>query len=203
MRVSYESLSTARIRLLEKAIAAFYAHGYRALTMATLAEHCGVSRRALYHHFPNKEQVFRASLALNNDKGMDVANDAADAALACGAGAAEVISTWLDMRYGATRREIAASPHGAEVNEAAFRLASDVMIGYARETNRKLGVLVAGLVGQGRLRLRPGVSPEVAARLLADGARGVNQERPPIPEDQLAGRYREIVEAIFYGCAQV
>ena len=200
--MSYETFSTAKTRLLEKAITAFYAHGYRVLTMASLAELCGVSRRALYHHFPNKEAVFRATLALSNQKSMADAAMGVEAAQAAGASAVDVIAAWFDIRYGAVRREIAASPHGGEVNETAFRLASDIMIDYARETNRKLERMVADLVKQERLRLRPGVTAAKTARLLADGARGVNQERPPIPDQELAHRYREITEAILYGCAE-
>jgi hypothetical protein len=40
------------------------------------------------------------------------------------------------------------------------------------------------------------------AQLLADGARGVNQQRPAIPVSQLAERYRNLANAILYGCAE-
>jgi hypothetical protein len=52
------------------------------------------------------------------------------------------------------------------------------------------------------LQLRKNTTPAEIAQLLADGARGVNQQRPPIPAGQLAPRYRRIAEAILYGCAE-
>ncbi len=75
------------------------------------------------------------------------------------------------------------------------------MIEVSYETNRKLGDLVATLAGKGHLKLKPGISADVAAQMLADGARGVNQQRPPIPDAELGARYRAIVTAILFGCA--
>ena len=49
--------------------------------------------------------------------------------------------------------------------------------------------------------LKPGVTPELLAQSLCDGARGTNQALPPIPIDELHLRYRQIIEAILFGAA--
>jgi hypothetical protein len=41
------------------------------------------------------------------------------------------------------------------------------------------------------------------AAIIGDGARGVNQLRPPVPPDEIAPRYRQITEAILYGSARL
>ena len=75
------------------------------------------------------------------------------------------------------------------------------MIGVSIQTNVRMTQLIAQLVARKRLALREGFSTHDAERLLADGARGINQERPPIPPSQLKKRYHSMTEAILFGCA--
>jgi len=166
-----------------------------------LAELCGISRRALYHHYSSKEEVFRATLRLNNAIALEAGDAAAAAALARGEGPVDVIAAWLDTRFGGTRRDIGGSPHGRELNDIAFRLGMDVIIEVSHESNRRIAELVSTLQTQGKLRLRDGVSLQKAARLIGDGARGVNQARPPVPNELIAQHYRDIAEAVLFGCA--
>jgi AcrR family transcriptional regulator len=51
-----------RARLLESAIACLAELGWRASTVAVVAEHAGVSRGAAQHHFPTREALFTAAL---------------------------------------------------------------------------------------------------------------------------------------------
>lgn len=48
--------------VLEIAAAAFNDHGYEATSMGMLAERLGLSKAAIYHHFPAKEELLRAAL---------------------------------------------------------------------------------------------------------------------------------------------
>ena len=195
------AFSAATARIVERADVAFWTLGYAAPTMATLGELCGLGRRALYYHFHSKEELFRAVLRLRNVKDQAAADAVAEQALARGDPAADAIGAWLDARFGDTRRRVLASPHGREINDVALHVGPDIMIEVAYVTNRQLAALVAALCAQGRLRLKPGVSAETAAMMVADGARGVNQARPPIPDNEVAARYRAIAEAILFGCA--
>jgi len=74
-----------------------------------------------------------------------------------------------------------ARTHGAEMNAMAFKIASDIMIEVSHETQAELVRLLDDLVARGLLRLRPGLTTQETAQLIGDGARGVNQARPPIP----------------------
>lgn len=191
----------AAARLIERASEVFLAHGYATLNMAQLAELCGLQRRALYYHFHSKEELFRAVLSLRNDYFQTMADDMAAAALERGDPAEQVIGDWLDNRYGHVRRLLLDSPHAAELNTVAFGIGLDLMIDEARRSNLRLEALIKDLVAQGRLHLRPGISAGNAAQMIADGARGVNQARPPIPAGILAARYHAIADAILFGCA--
>jgi AcrR family transcriptional regulator len=192
----------AKERIIAAASRAFLEIGFEALSMSDLAERCGLTRRGLYHHFSSKEDLFRAMIRFNNGTAVLDGDEASSEALERGESAVEVITAWLDARFGETRRRIGATQHGRELNDAAFRLATDIMIEVSYESNRKLAELVAELCQRDQLRLRPGFTPERIGRLLGDGARGVNQARPPFPNDEIAQRYRDIVETMLFGCSE-
>jgi AcrR family transcriptional regulator len=201
-RLDLTPISDAKTRLVKKAQEAFLTHGYKDLKMAAIANFCGVSRRTLYHHFSNKEELFRATLALNTIEAFQAAETAASHMLVGGGSAVDVIVAWLDVRFGDTRRRLGAAAHGREMNEVAFRIAMEWMIDVAIDGNHRIAALLEQLEIGGKLTLRPNMTLQKAARLLGDGARGVNQARPPIPNDLIAQHYYDIAEAILFGCAE-
>ncbi len=54
--------TTLRLRVLQAARAALFAHGYSALTMDDLATELGMSKKTLYQHFATKEEIVGAAL---------------------------------------------------------------------------------------------------------------------------------------------
>lgn len=181
---------------LEKA---FLDYGYEHLTMSAIASICGLTRRALYHHFSSKEEAFRFVLRYLNDLWVRASLDAGRELLDGGADPTEIVGTMMDVRYGETRRKLAQSPHAAEINDQAFRRALDIMIEVARTFQDELASLLAEMEDQDLIRRKPETSLDELAQLLCDGARGVNQARPPIPPAELAGRYRRMCQAVLYG----
>jgi AcrR family transcriptional regulator len=193
----------AKAKIVRAAATAFVAHGFDGLTMGRIAACCAISRRALYHHFSSKEELFRACIKLGNVDALEQGDVAARILIDSGAGALDVIAGWFDVRFGQVRRRVNASAHGAALNDQAFRLATDIMIEVSYETNRAIAGWLTELAQRGLLDLRKGLSVERTARLLGDGARGVNQARPPIPGNLLAQHYRDMTEAVLYGCARM
>lgn len=51
-----------RAGILAVAVAVFNEHGYEATSIAMLADRLGLSKSALYHHFPSKEAMLGAAL---------------------------------------------------------------------------------------------------------------------------------------------
>ncbi|GAB3392518.1 TetR/AcrR family transcriptional regulator [Humibacter soli] len=48
--------------VLDVAVSAFIEHGYDATSMGLLAERLGITKAAIYHHFPAKAELLRAAL---------------------------------------------------------------------------------------------------------------------------------------------
>jgi AcrR family transcriptional regulator len=196
-----EQFSPARVRLVEKIRQAFLDLGYENMTMTELAGFCGLTRRALYHHFSSKDDAFRAFIRQSGDQSIRDGFAAAQDALAAGKSPLETIVRLFDVRYGNPRRDLSASPHAQEINDTAFRLCRPIMIDQAVDLHARLARMLRDMHKQGILTIKSMVKPERLAQILADGARGANQTLPPVPIEQLPSRYREICAAILFGCA--
>src|ERR1043166_9502549 len=57
-----ERSTNSRKQILESALKLFSHHGYGATSVRDIAEAAGVSKGNVYHHFPDKETIFRALL---------------------------------------------------------------------------------------------------------------------------------------------
>lgn len=180
---------------------AFLDHGYEQVTMSGLAQLCGFSRRALYHHFSNKEEAFRYWLDFYGRVSIAQGLAAGRRVMEAGGSAVDVIVETMNVRYGDARRRLSRSPHALEVNDQAFRRARDIMIGAAVDFQGEVAGLLVELEARRLINLKPGATPEALAQSLCDGARGTNQALPPIPIDDLHLRYRKIIEAILFGAA--
>lgn len=194
-----EPIDGTKLKILQKVRALLLNQGYHALTMTGIADACGLTRRALYYHFHAKEELLRSLLVLGNREARDGADWAAQKEIARGGTALDVIAEWLDSRFGNTRRAIGRTQHGDELNQIAFAIGHDIIIEVSRETNERLTALLDELAQRGKLTMKPDQSTAELAEIIGDGARGVNQQRPPVPPAQIAARYRRITEAILYG----
>jgi AcrR family transcriptional regulator len=196
-----DHISTRPENLAARLRQAFLDHGYEQMTMSGLAQICGFSRRALYHHFSSKEEAFRHWLDFYGRESIAEGIAAGRAAMEAGGGAVDVLVDVMNVRYGAARRRLSRSPHALEINDQAFRRARDIMIGAAVDFQAKVADLLVELEARRVFALKPGVTPEMLAQSLCDGARGTNQALPPIPVDELHLRYRQMIEAILFGTA--
>ncbi len=198
---SVNQISTRPENLAARLRQAFLDHGYEQMTMSGLAQLCGFSRRALYHHFSSKEEAFRHWLDFYGRESIAEGIAAGRAAMETGGGTVDVLVDVMNVRYGDARRRLSRSPHALEINDQAFRRARDIMIGAAVDFQAKVADLLVELEARRLIVLKPGVTPETLAQSLCDGARGTNQALPPIPIDELHLRYRQIIEAILFGAA--
>ena len=113
--------------------------------MSGLAQLCGFSRRALYHHFSNKEEAFRHWLEFYGHESIAQGLAAGRAVMEAGGSAVDVIVETMNVRYGDARRRLSRSPHALEINDQAFRRARDIMIGAAVDFQAKVADLLVEL----------------------------------------------------------
>lgn len=193
--------SPAREKLADPLRQAFLDFGYDQMTMIGLAKACGLTRRALYHHFADKEEAFRFMLQVDTRIAMAASHEVGRAGLERGDDPVTILTAVMDARYAANRRKLAASPHATEINDQAFRRARTMMVEAAIAFQAQLADLLVDMEKAGLLTLRPTTKPADLAQALADGARGSNQSLPPVPADELPARYRNILNAILFGSA--
>jgi AcrR family transcriptional regulator len=107
-----------RSRILDGARAAFLRFGFERSSMADIAAGAGVSRTALYHYFPGKEEVLRAVVDELHAKSL---SDAA-AVLENSQTLGSALIGLLESKFGRTLAVITTSPHGMELVDATNRL---------------------------------------------------------------------------------
>jgi AcrR family transcriptional regulator len=190
-------------RQLEAVEKAFHDHGYDRITMTAIAGACGFSRRALYHHYSSKEEAFRDVVIFGNVRGMKNGAEAAELAFGRGDNAIEVIHALLNTRFGDMRRTVSHSPHVQALTDAVSRLCGDIVDDFAGRLHTESAALLQRLQANGKLKIRPDVSFSDLARMLAEGARGVNQTRPAPKESEFSPRYRSIIKVILRGSADL
>lgn len=177
----------------------FLDHGCEAMTMSDLAKHCGMTRRALYHHFSNKDEAFRETIRLGNERTRRASIAEGEKLIGQGAGLLDVVTGVLDVRYGETRRTLAASPFAQEVNDYAFRICRPVMLEAARLFQIDFVALLAGMLSANAIALKADMTVETLVQLLCDGARGTNQSFLAPTPDSIRDRYRVMSNAILFG----
>ncbi|MEM6991014.1 MAG: TetR/AcrR family transcriptional regulator [Myxococcota bacterium] len=86
----------ARTKILDAAVGAFAARGFYGVTIREVGQAAGMSNASLLHHYPNKEQLYRAVLAgiAEQLESVDTAVAAADPSLQ--AKGAALFDAWID-----------------------------------------------------------------------------------------------------------
>ncbi len=169
-----------RQEILEAARKAFFHYGYRRVSLEAIAEEIGVTRTAIYHHFPAKQDLLRAVI-----EGLhDAAHERARRAAARDAPLRERLFAVLDAKKGWFYEHVHGSPHGAELADESNRSNGDLI---ERATRRYLGVLslvLAEADESGEIDLAAqGLTPALAAGYLALSADGLAgpSGHPPTP----------------------
>lgn len=186
--------------MMQRVRKAFHDYGFRELSMGTLASACGYTRRNLYNYFRNKEEAFRALVNFTNTERGRLGIEAGRALLDQGASAVDVLTEVLTVRYATVWRDLNKSPHVHEINDEAFRLCRDIMVRTGQAFHNGLKAIIVDLEKDGRLQLRPDVTPMQLALMLGDGIRGINQSPTSVPQS-LPVRYRQMCQALLHGCA--
>lgn len=154
-----------RQHILDAALAVFCRYGYRKTSMLDIAQAAGMSRAALYLHFRNKEDVFRAG---SERAHATVLAQVAAALAEPGPVFARMETALLAFQQGLLA-EISASPHGEELFDANMTLAAGITLAArARLVHALAGALEqAEAAGDIALRRVDASAAQVAQLMLA------------------------------------
>ena len=154
-----------RQHILDAALAVFCRYGYRKTSMLDIAQAAGMSRAALYLHFRNKEDVFRAG---SERAHATVLAQVAAALAEPGPVFARMETALLAFQQGLLA-EISASPHGEELFDANMTLAAGITLAArARLVHALAGALEqAEAAGDIALRRVDANAAQVAQLMLA------------------------------------
>lgn len=164
--------------ILQAAIQAFAAYGFRKTSMDDIARGAGVSRPALYLRFRNKEDIYRALTVAHYDA---AARDIA-VALQGDGGLEQRLSAAFAVHGGEVVKLMISSPHGMELMDAGFAVAGDlVKAGEARLTE-VYAAWLAQAAAEGQVRLTG--EPEAIAATLTSALKGIKMAVPDYPSYQ-------------------
>ncbi len=114
MVVSIDDLSEKQQRIIDAALSKFSAYGFARTSMADIASAAGMSRPALYQHYANKEEIFRAMLQSILERAV---TDALTA-LATNTPLADQLDGFAQRWAGDMTESFSATEHGADLVEA-------------------------------------------------------------------------------------
>ncbi|WP_461164068.1 TetR/AcrR family transcriptional regulator [Arthrobacter sp. R4-81] len=165
--------------ILDASLAVFCRYGFRKTSMRDIAEAAGISRAAVYLHFKNKEEVFRAGSIRAHGQVMH----AVERELSRNLEVFERIEAALSTYFAGLLEDISASAHGSELFDANVELVGDV----AHEARQRLVRLIATALSEadhsGEIKLaKIGASSEQLATLIFATIDGLkNAGAPALP----------------------
>jgi AcrR family transcriptional regulator len=174
-----------RTRILEGALGVFLSYGFQRTTMDDIARAADISRPALYLHFRNKGDIYRALAQLLLSEALEAARQAMDTDAA--------LDKRLHKAVGCVilkMQDIEQSPHGADLLDMKSSLAADIVA----EGRGQMGALVENAIAEEAAERdvdlsQKGLSPHFLSDMLLDALDGM-KARHATPEEmqvQLSG----------------
>jgi AcrR family transcriptional regulator len=167
----------SRERIIDSAAKMFGQHGYRLASMELVAQGSGLTRQALYHHFPTKEALFRAVVEAAYEGAFEAERAAGLTQEQAGKGLADILAAQLEARFRYLFELIKGSAQVEELLSEQQRQTRDLHQSFL---DRKLS-LIAGAIERacaaGKVVLRKGVTPAGLARSVELAAHGLDLKR--------------------------
>ena len=168
---------TPRERILDSAARVFGQYGFRLASMELVAQECGLSRQALYHHFNSKEALFRAVAEAVHEGAREAERAAALREERAGKELADIMAAQLEARYRSLLDLLKGSAHAEELLSEHRRQTHDL---YQRFAGEKFALIVATIeracAARG-LALRNDLTPAELARCIELAAHGVGLQK--------------------------
>jgi AcrR family transcriptional regulator len=165
-------------RILDAAMRVFRRHGFRRSSIEQAAEEAGLTRQALYHHFPSKEALFRAVIERLYAQALAAEAAAAKAAEQTDCDLTDVIIAEIGARLGALLAELAGSPHVEELFSEHLAQARDLYQTYSIRFGDEVAATIERACRTRKLKLAAGVTIEELARCVEMAIHGAKSAYP-------------------------
>ena len=154
----------------------FRRHGFRRSSIEQAAEEAGLTRQALYHHFPSKEALFRAAIERLYEKALAAEAAAANAAEDADANLAEILIAEIGARLGTLFASLEGSPHLEELFSEHLAQARDLYQTYSARFEAEVAATIARVCRARKLKLTSGVTVEELARCVEMAIHGITSK---------------------------
>jgi AcrR family transcriptional regulator len=162
--------SEKELLIVAAAFERFARYGFRRTSLGDIAREAGISRPAVYLHFPNKQAIFRRAASVMHERALRAASQAALAS-----GGVEVrIARILAAKLGSFFEIAHGSAHVGEILDENSRLCGDISEAARRRYLKILRGVIDEAVQRGELApAQAGLTPAAAAELIVDSAKGL------------------------------
>jgi len=179
-----------RDEIVQAAVTIFSHYGYRRASLEEIAREAGISRSGLYHHFANKEEIFRA---MSEHLHCSVLTEAERIAKTTGLFEERLLAV-LEAKLGWMFGLLAESRHGVEIIDESSRLCGEDIAAFTRRYLKIIASIIRGAVDSGEIALTDcAMTPDSAAAFLYNCARGLQGEPPQTPSPK---QYRKRLEQL-------
>ena len=162
--------SEKELLIVEAAFFRFARYGFRRTSLGDIAREAGISRPAVYLHFPNKQAIFRAAASVMHERALRAASSAALAEGGIGARIAQILEAKLGSFFEIAR----GSAHVGEILDENSRLCGDISETARRRYLKILRGVIEDAARRGELAPKAaGLSTAAAAELIVDSAKGL------------------------------
>jgi AcrR family transcriptional regulator len=165
-------------RILDAAMRVFRRHGFRRSSIEQAAEEAGLTRQALYHHFPSKEALFRAVIERLYEQGLAAEITAAMAAEEEGLELAEILVAEIGARMQTMFASLEGSPHIEELFSEHLAQARDLYQSYSTRFADEIAATIARVCRKRKLTLDSGITVRELARCVEMAIHGTKSAYP-------------------------
>jgi AcrR family transcriptional regulator len=168
--------ASTRQRFLDAGARVFVRHGYAGASMEQVADEAGLSRAALYKHFENKEALFLAAAGSLHQGAVEAAEAVARRAMQSKAAPVKAILDFMLAKHRHYAEQLGDSPHAEELAEESSRRCGALVRRTQEHFRAQLTGLIASYSADGRIALKPNISPAALADMLIAAGKGVKSE---------------------------
>jgi AcrR family transcriptional regulator len=162
----------------------FAAYGFRKTSMQDIATMAGMSRPALYLHFRNKDDIFRALVTVV----YDLAEQQIAEALMSTGSVADILAAALKAQSQTVMEAMLVSPHASELMEVVNLLATDLWMAGETRLRTLYAQWLLREISAGRITTS--VTPDIAAEVITWSMKGLKSAGYSVDQ------YRDRVNAL-------